>query len=187
MDEQRLLVTGLMLDTFGYVYQVEEDNWAPSRVVVPNPNRAEVQGVRDLETGLVYFAGGFETDDSIMSVYNFTRDTVVSPNFIIPTGMMADRSYYAGVYVKSRKSIFYFGGFPNSNGGQINSGPGALTEFVPSTGAWSKLVSSGPKNMVVRGGVSANISWTFITLTRNTIDDHERWTIPSFKPVHGSM
>ncbi|KAK3821030.1 MAG: hypothetical protein J3Q66DRAFT_437970 [Benniella sp.] len=148
MDEQRLLLTGLMMDTFGYVYQVEEDSWAPSLVVVPNPNRAEVHGVRDLETGLVYFAGGFETgNDSIMSVYNFTRDAMVSPTFIIPTGLMTDRSYYAGVYVKSRKSIFYFGGFSNSND-QINSGPGVLTEFVPSTGSWSKLTTTnaGPSH-----------------------------------------
>ncbi|KAF9355470.1 hypothetical protein BGX34_010463 [Mortierella sp. NVP85] len=142
MDEQHLLVTGAMMDAFGYVYQVGEDNWAPSHVVVPNPNRAEVQGVRDLETGLVYFAGGFETgSDSIMSVYNFTKDAMVSPSFIIPDGMMTDRSYYAGVYVKSRKSIFYFGGLSNSNG-QINSGPGVLTEFVPSTGSWSKLTTT---------------------------------------------
>lgn len=141
LDQKRLLVTGTK-GSFGDIYDIEDDTWVSSSVLTSNPSRAEVKPIQDLETGLVYFAGGYGLDknDTTIPVYNFTADAMIPPPLLtIPSGFMTDRSFYSGVYVKPRKSILYFGGFSNDN--KTSPSPGVITEFIPSNRTWSKLVS----------------------------------------------
>jgi hypothetical protein len=142
-------------------YHMGSNTWDQSSVKAQNPNKEGISAVQDPLSGLVYLAGGYQNDDSQMYVYNIDTDTMTM--FPMPSNYMADRSYYAGAYLRSRKSIIYFGGTSagnsnssgngtNSNGHGSSNGNGngngtsqsnlnLITEYIPSTGSWSTLVS----------------------------------------------
>ncbi|KAF9349404.1 hypothetical protein BGX26_012287 [Mortierella sp. AD094] len=139
-DEQTLVTfrTSTAGSTLSYRFHINTNTWDQSSVKVQNPSKGGVSAVQDPVSGLVYLAGGFQSDDSQMYIYNIDTDTIS----MIPmqNNFMVDRTYYSGVYLKSRKSIIYFGGTPNN--GQTSQD--LVTEFVPSTGDdGSKVVVFG--------------------------------------------
>lgn len=97
-----------------------------------------IGAVTDPNTGLVYMAGGFTGNRDTMSVYDFKSDTITNA-FQLPVDILRSRAYYANVWVKSRKSIFYFGGY-NATLDRIAS-DNILTEFNPTTNTISTVVS----------------------------------------------
>lgn len=135
-----LFVTFRSGDILSYRYRIDKDAWSPSSVAVRDPGRMGLFAAADLSTGStsgnVYLAGGYQADDTQMYVYDIATDSML-PNFAIPETLLLDRDSYSAVYVKSRQSIFYFGGIARD--GIVS--PGDLTEFVPSTQAWSVVVS----------------------------------------------
>ncbi|KAF9567711.1 hypothetical protein EC968_003170 [Mortierella alpina] len=114
-------------------YHIATNSWEQSAVKVQNPTKEGVQAVEDEVSGLVYLAGGFQNDESQMYVYNVDYDSISM--FPMPSNYMEDRKDYAAVYLKSRKSILYFGG--STSTGQISAD--LVTEFIPSTGSWTTL------------------------------------------------
>lgn len=115
-------------------YHIASNSWEQSAVKVQNPTKQGIQAVEDEASGLVYLAGGFQGDDSQMYVYNVDYDSISM--FPMPSNYMEDREDYAAVYLKSRKSIMYFGG--SAGNGQASAD--LVTEFIPSTGSWTTLV-----------------------------------------------
>ncbi|KAF9414306.1 hypothetical protein BGZ94_000441, partial [Podila epigama] len=99
--------SGSSSNSLSYRFNVPGNVWSQSSIKVQNPGREGVSAVRDPDSGLVYLAGGFQSDDSQMYVANLDTDTMTM--FTIPSNYMADRYFYSGVYLKSRKSIIYFG------------------------------------------------------------------------------
>ncbi|CAO3566265.1 unnamed protein product [Mortierella alpina] len=117
-------------------YHIASNSWELSAVKVQNPTKEGIQAVEDEVSGLVYLAGGFQSDDSQMYVYNVDYDSISM--FPMPSNYMEDRKGYEAVYLKSRKSIMYFGGAASTgSSGQISAD--LVTEFIPSTGAWTTL------------------------------------------------
>ncbi|KAG0326350.1 hypothetical protein BGZ99_009702 [Dissophora globulifera] len=118
-----------------YRFHVGSNVWDQSSVRVQYPGKDGISAVQDPLSGLVYLAGGYQSDDSQMYVYNIDTDTITM--FPMPHNYMLDRAHYSGLYLKSRKSILYFGGA--TSGGQPSMDQ--ITEFIPSTGAWSTLTT----------------------------------------------
>ncbi|KAF9957090.1 hypothetical protein BGZ70_009622 [Mortierella alpina] len=86
---------------------------------------------------MAYVAGGTENGGAArhMAEYDLEKDTV---NLLdIPEGVMLDRKYYAGTYLKTRGSIVYFGG--QSDNDAPSASPGVWTEFVPGNRTWNTL------------------------------------------------
>ncbi|KAF9952032.1 hypothetical protein BGZ70_000764, partial [Mortierella alpina] len=117
-------------------YRIASNSWELSAVKVQNPTKEGIQAVEDQVSGLVYLAGGFQSDDSQMYVYNVDYDSISMVP--MPSSYMEDRRGYAAVYLKNRKSIMYFGGSTSSNSGGQSSAD-LVTEFIPSTGSWTTL------------------------------------------------
>ncbi|KAF9986204.1 hypothetical protein BGZ75_002084 [Mortierella antarctica] len=145
-DEQTFVTFGSSASGSSYLttkYHIASNSWEPSAVKVQDPTKEGLQAVEDQASGLVYLAGGFQSDDSQMYVYNVDYDSI--SKFPMPSDYMEDRKDYAAVYLKSRKSILYFGGSTSSSsssgggsgGGQISAD--LVTEFIPSTGSWTTL------------------------------------------------
>ncbi|KAF9311832.1 hypothetical protein BG003_006917 [Podila horticola] len=135
--------SGSITNNLSYRFSIPANSWMQSTIKVQNPSREGVVAVKDPASGLVYLAGGFQSDDSQMYIANLDTDTLSM--FTMPSNIMADRFFYSGVYLKSRKSIIYFGGTNSA----YSSSPSAssqnlVTEFVPSTGAWSNLIANNP-------------------------------------------
>ncbi|ORZ10921.1 hypothetical protein BCR41DRAFT_387713 [Lobosporangium transversale] len=120
-----------------YRYHILSNSWDQSVVKVQNPTKEGVRAVQDPVSGLVYLAGGYQSDDSQMYVYNIDTDTMTMLS--MPSNYMVDRLFYAGVYLKSRRSIIYFGGTANNN----QSSQNVISEFTPSNGGWLTLNTSG--------------------------------------------
>ncbi|KAG0357251.1 hypothetical protein BGZ54_000399, partial [Gamsiella multidivaricata] len=123
---------------FAYHYSVVTGQWTRATVQAQYGDYQGIGAVTDPNTGLVYLAGGYTSADrNSMNVYNFVTDTM-SANALPPsTTVFPNRAYYANVWSQKRKSILYFGGY-NSTLGAIPNG-NTVTEFVPSTSAWSTL------------------------------------------------
>ncbi|KAG9062383.1 hypothetical protein KI688_005298 [Linnemannia hyalina] len=127
--------------TFAMRYNIASNTWSPSQI---NPDHASLQGigaVTDPDTGLVYMAGGFTGNRDTMSVYDFKSDTITTA-FQLPVDILKSRAYYANVWVKSRKSIMYFGGY-NAALNRIAT-DNVLTEFDPNTNTLSTVATIGP-------------------------------------------
>ncbi|KAF9969549.1 hypothetical protein BGZ65_011833, partial [Modicella reniformis] len=77
LDGKHILASGTM-STFGFLYNIENDTWVPSTVIVPEPSRPGIMPVQNMDTGLVYFAGGYGgMTDTTMPIYNFTTDSLM--------------------------------------------------------------------------------------------------------------
>ncbi|GJJ74545.1 hypothetical protein EMPS_06903 [Entomortierella parvispora] len=137
-----LFVTFRSGNILSYRYRIDKDEWSPSAVVVQDPQVVGLFPATDLSTdstsGNIYVAGGYQGDDTQMYVYDPAKDAML-PSFSIPSNQLLDRNSYAAAYVKSRQSIFYFGGIARNG---ITS-PGDITEFVSATQTWSTLSFSG--------------------------------------------
>ncbi|KAG0050476.1 Multiple epidermal growth factor-like domains protein 8 [Gryganskiella cystojenkinii] len=127
-----------------YRYNIYGNNWDQSNVKVQYPSKEGITAIEDPTSGLVYMAGGYQSDDSQMYVYNIATDMMTM--FPMPNNYMADRSFYEGVYVKNRRSILYFGGVPNNG----QSSQNLISEFVPSSGMWSTFtaINSNPPHRI---------------------------------------
>ncbi|KAF9431622.1 hypothetical protein BGZ76_011920 [Entomortierella beljakovae] len=138
-DEKTLVTfrTGSAGSTLSYRYHVSTNSWDQSTVKVPTPNKEGVSAIEDKVSGLVYLAGGYQSDDTQMYVYNIETDTMTM--FPMPSNYMTDRLHYSGVYLTSRKSILYFGGSPYNSQQQSQN---LITEYMPSTGSWSTLYTN---------------------------------------------
>ncbi|KAG0022441.1 hypothetical protein BGZ81_008542 [Podila clonocystis] len=135
--------SGSITNYLSYRFSIPANNWMQSTIKVQNPSREGVVAVKDPNSGLVYLAGGFQNDDSQMYIANLETDTLSM--FTMPSNFMSDRYFYSGVYLKSRKSIIYFGGSNSAySSSPSSSSQNLVTEFVPSTGAWSNLIANNP-------------------------------------------
>ncbi|KAF9300810.1 hypothetical protein BGZ74_007458 [Mortierella antarctica] len=131
--------SGSITNNLSYRFSILANSWTQSTIKVQNPSREGVVAVKDPTSGLVYLAGGFQSDDSQMYMANLDTDTLSM--FTMPSDFMSDRFFYSGVYLKSRKSIIYFGGSNNAYSSSPSiSSQNLITEFVPSTGAWSNFI-----------------------------------------------
>ncbi|KFH63612.1 hypothetical protein MVEG_10306 [Podila verticillata NRRL 6337] len=135
--------SGSITNNLSYRFNILANSWSQSTIKVQNPSREGVTAVKDPTSGLIYLAGGFQSDDSQMYIANL--DTDMLSMFTMPNNFMSDRFFYSGVYLQSRKSIIYFGGSDSaySSSPSITS-QNLITEFVPSTGAWSNLIANNP-------------------------------------------
>ncbi|KAF9962681.1 hypothetical protein BGZ65_008528 [Modicella reniformis] len=122
-----------------YRYHMGSNTWDQSSVKVQNPRKEGVSAVQDPLSGLVCLAGGCQSDDSQMYVYNIDTDTMSM--FSMPSNYMVDRSFYSSVDLKSRKSIVYFGGSSSNNQPSAD----LIAEYITSTGSWSTLTMMAPR------------------------------------------
>ncbi|KAG0089174.1 hypothetical protein BGZ92_005172 [Podila epicladia] len=134
--------SGSITNNLSYRFNIPSNSWTQSTIKVQNPSREGVDAVKDPTSGLVYLAGGFQSDDSQMYIANLDTDTLSM--FTMPSDLLSDRYFYSGVYLMSRKSIMYFGGTNSAySSSPSTSSQNLITEFVPSTGGWSNFI---PKN-----------------------------------------
>ncbi|KAF9356335.1 hypothetical protein BGX26_005406 [Mortierella sp. AD094] len=129
--------------TFAMRYDVASNTWSNSSAVTQYGVFQGVGAVTDPTSGLVYLAGGYTGSRNSMSVYDFDTDSF-QPNSLPlpdPATIFAARAYYGNVFSIRRKSILYFGGYDNS----LKPIPedNVVSEYVPSTGTWQSLVTSG--------------------------------------------
>ncbi|KAF9193883.1 hypothetical protein BGZ49_003236 [Haplosporangium sp. Z 27] len=138
--DQKTMITFHSGTPFANLYSVDLDEWTPSQVQA----QADLQGVGavlDNVTGLVYLAGGYSDGTrNSMDTYSFANDAFVQSALPSSATAFPDRAYYSNVWTSQRKSILYFGGY-NSSLSQIPN-YSSITEFVPSTGTWSTLVTT---------------------------------------------
>ncbi|KAF9343708.1 hypothetical protein BGX26_005326 [Mortierella sp. AD094] len=127
-----------------WLYSVQTNQWSYSKIQVAAPNLGGLFPVTDPTTGLVYVAGGYNTDNNQtltqMLVYQFDTDSITA--LTMPANGLIDNLFYRGVWWPQGKSILYFGGYVTS--GTLNASQ--ITQFVPSTNTWSTLTvkNAGP-------------------------------------------
>ncbi|KAF9138259.1 hypothetical protein BGX30_009341 [Mortierella sp. GBA39] len=154
-DGQTLIAFRLS-PTFAMRYNVASNTWSPSQI---KPDHALLQGigaVTNPDTGLVYMAGGFTGNRDTMSVYDFKSDTITTA-FQLPVDILKSRAYYGNVWVKSRKSIMYFGGY-NAALSRIAT-DNVLTEFDPNTNTLSTVATTGPPPPMRTDHCMASSAW----------------------------
>ncbi|KAF9953967.1 Multiple epidermal growth factor-like domains protein 8 [Mortierella alpina] len=142
-DQQTMITFHSGGATFAYRYSVAKDLWTASTLQVQFGGYQGVGAVTDPNTGLVYLAGGY-TDGSrnTMNVYNFNTDTIAEETPMPEaSSVFPNRAYYTNVWSQKRGSILYFGGY-NTTLKPIPNG-NVVSEFVPSTKAWSTLSTTG--------------------------------------------
>ncbi|GJJ74243.1 hypothetical protein EMPS_06601 [Entomortierella parvispora] len=127
-----------------WLYSVQTNQWSYSKITVAAPNFGGLFPVTDPTTGLVYVAGGYSSNSNLtlnqMMIYNFTTDSYTLTS--MPANGLIDNFQYQGVWWPKGNSILYYGGYVT--GGTLNAAQ--ITQFVPSTNAWSTLAvkNAGP-------------------------------------------
>ncbi|KAF9125217.1 hypothetical protein BGW39_007562 [Mortierella sp. 14UC] len=121
-----------------YQFSVETGNWLPASAAFKSPTGEGIAAVTDPNTDLVYIAGGYSDDaHTLLDVWNWKTGQITNSLLPSPTVAFADRSYYTGVWCKSRQSILYWGGYSGSA-----TRNNVLTELKP-PGEWSTLTTTG--------------------------------------------
>ncbi|KAF9961965.1 hypothetical protein BGZ72_000588 [Mortierella alpina] len=126
---------------FSWLYDVDRDLWRTSQIIVPNPNLEGIYGVTDPTTNLVYLAGGYPKNDSVLTdmlVYHFDSDSLTQ--LAMPPQGLVNRRYYKGVWWASSQSIIYFGGYAYNTDTGV---PGGLVQYTPKTNTWATLITKG--------------------------------------------
>ncbi|CAO3566530.1 unnamed protein product [Mortierella alpina] len=124
---------------FCWLYNTTSNDWSYSSIKVPNPSLQGAFAVTDPTTNLVYLAGGYEAKTlDQMLVYRF--DTDLTNTYALSPSSFVNTLYYRGVWWPQTKSILYFGGYIYPS---VNNVSSALTQFTPSTGAWTTVSTSG--------------------------------------------
>ncbi|KAF9566865.1 hypothetical protein EC968_003565 [Mortierella alpina] len=126
---------------FSWLYDVAKDLWRSSQIVVPNPTLEGIYGVTDPTSNLVYLAGGFPQNDSVLTdmlVYHFDSDSLTQ--LAMPPQGLVNRRYYKGVWWARSQSIIYFGGYEYGTGTGV---PGGFIQYTPRTNTWATLITKG--------------------------------------------
>ncbi|KAG0090701.1 hypothetical protein BGZ93_009195 [Podila epicladia] len=129
--------------TFAFRYNVDTDTWQQSRLTAQFAGYQGVSAVTDPNTGLAYLPGSY-TDGSrnSMNIYNFDTDAMVQVDLPPASSLFPNRAYYSIAWSQKRMSAIIFGGY-NASLGAIPGGYNAVTEFVPSSGTWANMSTTG--------------------------------------------
>ncbi|KAF9135060.1 Multiple epidermal growth factor-like domains protein 8, partial [Linnemannia schmuckeri] len=124
-------------------YSVDSDVWTVSKAAFPYPDRRGLASVTDPNTGLVYTAGGYVSpmEGVSMDVYNVKDDSVSTIPMPDALTVFPMRKYYTSVWCQQRNSILFFGGYTLQN--QPVQALNSVAEFVPSSGAWRTVPTTG--------------------------------------------
>ncbi|KAF9309758.1 hypothetical protein BG003_009370 [Podila horticola] len=129
--------------TFAFRYNVDTNTWKQSQLTAQFAGYQGVGAVTDPNTGLAYLPGSY-TDGSrnSMNIYNFDTDTMVEVALPSASTLFPNRAYYSITWSQKRMSALIFGGY-NSSLGAIPGGYDTVTEFVPASGTWANLTTTG--------------------------------------------
>ncbi|KAG0034598.1 hypothetical protein BGZ82_005699 [Podila clonocystis] len=129
--------------TFAFRYNVDTNTWKQSQLTAQFAGYQGVGAVTDPNTGLAYLPGSY-TDGSrnSMNIYNFDTDTMVQVALPPASSLFPNRAYYSIVWSQKRMSALIFGGY-NASLGAIPGGYDTVTEFIPASGTWDNVTTTG--------------------------------------------
>ncbi|KAF9376631.1 hypothetical protein CPC16_012227 [Podila verticillata] len=129
--------------TFAFRYTVATNTWKQSQLTATYAGYQGVSAVTDPNTGLVYLPGSYtDASRNSMNVYNFDSDTMVQVALPSASSIFPNRAYYSIAWSQKRMSALIFGGY-NATLGSIPGGYDTVTEFVPASGAWANVTTTG--------------------------------------------
>ncbi|KAF9167742.1 hypothetical protein DFQ26_003326 [Actinomortierella ambigua] len=121
------------------VYSTAKDAWYPVAGTLSPHHLTEVRCVTSVDDDRVYVAGGLADSQAMtMDVFSFESESLSTVD--MPTlGMMAGRVSYAGVWLKIRSSILFFGGYTNKG-----FMPSSMIEYSPKDSNWKDELQNTP-------------------------------------------